>query len=127
MLAELYADCEHRPETDCLIWTRANNGPQAGGYPKKCVPNPDGGRGIQMYAHRIVCAIHHPEMTDEQVVLHECDTPACIAAWHLRPGTQMENVADMIAKRRHASHRQRNGDYVVSVDDWVETPDPACT
>lgn len=36
------------------------------------------------------------------VVMHLCDTPACVELTHLIPGTPAENVADMVAKGRQA-------------------------
>lgn len=36
-------------------------------------------------------------------VLHRCDTPACVNPSHLFIGTQLANIADMVAKRRHNS------------------------
>lgn len=36
------------------------------------------------------------------VVMHECDNPPCFNYWHLRLGTQADNLADMRAKGRQA-------------------------
>jgi HNH endonuclease len=35
-------------------------------------------------------------------VLHRCDYRACCNGAHLFPGTQQDNLADMVAKKRHA-------------------------
>lgn len=35
-------------------------------------------------------------------VLHKCDTPRCVNPEHLFLGTQLENIADMVTKKRQA-------------------------
>jgi len=40
------------------------------------------------------------EAAVEHVVRHDCDTPECIAVCHLRAGTQRENLADALARKR---------------------------
>lgn len=39
---------------------------------------------------------------DELRVLHHCDTPPCVRPDHLFAGTNADNIADMMAKGRHA-------------------------
>ena len=36
----------------------------------------------------------------EAILLHSCDTPACVRPDHLRPGTRRENSQDMISRGR---------------------------
>lgn len=49
-------------------------------------------------AHRFAWLLANGE-TSEQV-LHKCDNPACVRASHLFLGSQADNVADMMQKRR---------------------------
>jgi HNH endonuclease len=38
-----------------------------------------------------------------KVLRHTCDTRSCVNIWHMHPGTQKQNVRDMLAKGREAS------------------------
>lgn len=52
-------------------------------------------------AHRMAWRIAHGEDLDAGVkLLHACDNPPCVNPAHLRPGTQRENIADMVSKGR---------------------------
>jgi hypothetical protein len=65
--------------------------------------------GRMTLAHRVAWMEHHGPIPDGMIVMHACDTPACINIDHLRLGTQKQNVADMLAKgRRHSSQGERN-------------------
>lgn len=43
----------------------------------------------------------------DKVVMHSCDNPACVNPYHLKVGTQLENIADRKAKGRCARHLNR--------------------
>ena len=38
---------------------------------------------------------------EPEVVMHSCDTPACVRPEHLTGGTQLDNIRDRDEKRRH--------------------------
>ncbi len=48
--------------------------------------------------------------TPEMSVLHSCDNPPCCNPTHLYEGTQQQNIADRVARRRSAAGA-RNGRY----------------
>lgn len=62
--------------------------------------------------HRLVSALENGRFADVpeyhgSVVMHSCDNPSCCNPKHLKPGRQIENVADMFAKgRAHQSKRR---------------------
>lgn len=57
-------------------------------------------RGVPVLAHRFSWRLHHGSDPGSLLVLHHCDTPACINPEHLFLGTAADNTADMIAKGR---------------------------
>lgn len=80
------------PPNGCWVWNRTLSG---NGY---------GSIGLfnnKIYLHRLSFRIFHGEIAPEYQVLHKCDNPACFNPEHLFLGTVKDNVADMIAKKRH--------------------------
>lgn len=81
---------------ECWMWT----GPRfTNGYGRIYVP----GLGRKVSAHRVAWVVAHGSIPAAAVVLHECDTPLCVNPAHLRLGTHLDNVRDMVEKGRHAS------------------------
>lgn len=62
------------------------------------------------FAHRIAYAIYHGiKLSDiSDCILHTCDAPACINPHHLREGSRVENVADMVIKQRQSKGEQHS-------------------
>lgn len=66
-------------------------------------------------AHRVSCAMFNGPFAVVLDVLHDCDNPPCVNPKHLRPGTAVENAADMMARDRgptgdrsgHVTHPER--------------------
>lgn len=55
-------------------------------------------------AHRFAYELVHGAVPADTVVRHRCDNPPCCNPRHLIPGTQVQNVDDMVR-----GDRQRNG------------------
>ena len=51
-------------------------------------------------SHRVAWERLHGAIPPGKVLLHSCDTPACVNTDHLTVGTQRENMADKQAKGR---------------------------
>lgn len=53
-------------------------------------------------SHRYVYEITYGTIPVDLLVLHECDNPICVRPDHLFLGTQQDNIADKVTKRRQA-------------------------
>lgn len=51
--------------------------------------------------HRLSYVIHRGAIPEGQYVLHHCDRRACIRPDHLFLGTHLDNINDMLQKKRH--------------------------
>lgn len=92
-------------DEECWIWRGALGGVKKStgeGYGKFTV------NGRQYDAHRVSWELHNGRpVPDGLHILHTCDTPRCVNPRHLYPGTNDDNVADMVGKSRH-SFGERN-------------------
>ena len=70
----------------CWNWTGKQN---ENGYGSITV------EGTYTRAHRAMYFMLHPDADQSLVVMHTCDNPRCINPYHLRLGTQKENMMDM--------------------------------
>lgn len=52
--------------------------------------------------HRLAWEMQRGPIPDGQCVLHRCDNPPCVRVSHLFLGSNLDNIADKVAKRRQA-------------------------
>jgi len=58
-------------------------------------------RGKQHRAHRVAYGLTFRERLHPDILVrHRCDNPSCVRPSHLLTGTQADNMADMIRRRR---------------------------
>lgn len=57
-------------------------------------------KGKKHKAHRLFYRHFIKELSINTVVRHVCDNPVCCNPLHLLPGTQADNIADMMARNR---------------------------
>lgn len=90
---------------DCWEWT---GGVTHNGYGKFSI----GPRGEQriVRSHRLVWEMVYGEVPDGIQVLHRCDNRKCCNPEHLFLGTNVDNVADKVAKNRQARVINPRGD-----------------
>ncbi|MGE0456444.1 MAG: HNH endonuclease [Vicinamibacteria bacterium] len=61
--------------------------------------------------HRVSWEIHHGAIPVGMHVLHSCDVPWCVNPGHLWLGSNLDNIADKMAKGRHRSPTgEQNGE-----------------
>ena len=82
----------------CWLWTGAKD---RDGYGVIA----DGGRTLA--AHRVSYELHNRALPPGSLVMHSCDTPACVNPAHLSVGTKRTNALDMTRKGRRATKLSR--------------------
>ncbi len=87
------------PFTDCWIWMGSVN---KKGYGRLKAD------GKMQYAHRFSYSIYVGEIPKYMLVCHNCDNPPCVNPNHLFLGSDIDNVNDMIKKRRDRKAIGRN-------------------
>ena len=99
-LEELLQNIVVDPNTGCHVWQRATNSFGHGALVFD---------GVQWLAHRLAWTLANGPIPKGKYVLHRCDNPPCINLEHLWLGDNRDNVADMVAKKRHARGQWNGG------------------
>jgi hypothetical protein len=97
-----------RDDAECWPWTGCTT---SNGYGRA---SRDGGANV--LAHRFAFELVFGPIPSGLLILHACDTPACVNPAHLRVGTQQENVLDCVLKGRSA-RGEKNGHAKLTVAD----------
>lgn len=93
----LYTKKSDEPE-GCWVWSGAIR--KKDGYSQMEIVNGEGLRCLRT-AHQASWIIHSGAPLEKGLVLrHTCDNRLCVNPQHLVPGTQRENVHDMIGRGR---------------------------
>lgn len=86
-----------RKTPTCWLWTGASFRKGYGNFSWKF-----NGKVTNIGAHRFSYQLaHQVVLSRSQLVLHKCDTPACVRPAHLFVGTHDDNMRDMVHKGRH--------------------------
>lgn len=88
----------------CWLWT---SGAFKHGYGMVNLGRFADGRQQTTYAHRVAYVLAHGDIPQGMVVMHSCDTPACVNPAHLSLGDQGDNIRDCFARGRHPGKRGR--------------------
>lgn len=84
---------EKDPNSGCWLWAGSHQVPDGYGLVWW--------RGRYLGAHRAAYEASRGDgSTTGQVVRHSCDTPACVNPAHLLLGTNIDNMRDMVSRRR---------------------------
>jgi hypothetical protein len=91
----------HGPNGDCWIYTGETKPAMGGKGYAKISRN-----GKHVFVHRLAWEMEYGPIPEGKMLLHKCDNPPCCRPDHLIPGTQLDNMRDMIAKGRGPNMKQ---------------------
>jgi hypothetical protein len=98
-----------RPPVEQRFWAKVDmSGGMLGCWPYLGAPRGPEGYGAfwldgrQQIASRVAYLLSNGPIADDVVVRHSCDNSQCCNPLHLLAGSQVENIADKIIRRRQA-------------------------
>lgn len=103
-IERFWSKVDRRGTDECWPWTtRSTDGHGYGIF------SIGGFRKAKMYkAHRLAYLIEHGSIPAGLGVLHSCDNPPCCNPAHLRPGSQADNMRDVVVRVR-GNKGEKNG------------------
>lgn len=116
-------EVEGRLETPCWEWRGSLDGSGYGQF-HVMAPKESGKRRKRIAAHRLALELKLGRELAyvgkrKEYALHDCDNRKCVNPDHLRPGTQIDNTEDMMARGRQ--HRKFSPAVIDSIRrDWSE-------
>lgn len=100
-------------ENGCWLWRGCIRKPW--GYGQMSINNKP------VWAHRWSYEHYNGSIPEGHVVMHSCDTPACVNPKHLSTGTHEENMKDMYSKGRNNTFgRKGPGTHRRADPNWID-------
>lgn len=95
-IERFWARVQRGDPEDCWPWQGEKNNQGYGRFAKW-----RSGQRQRPLAHRVAYQLVAGDCGD-MCLLHSCDNPPCCNPGHLRPGTQLDNIQDALAKGRNS-------------------------
>ena len=102
IVARFWAKVDRRGDDECWPWLASTRSKGYGAFAYTF-----NGKSINDRANRFAFKLHYGPISDDILVCHMCDNPACCNPTHLFKGTHQDNVDDMMQKGR----RVKGGTY----------------
>lgn len=102
-------------ENGCLEWTGKLN---ADGYGDISIGGRENQTKVRAHRWALGFAMGGVVLPSEIFACHSCDNPACVCPTHLFPGTNQDNMDDMVSKGRSSllvTNRKLTDDQVLEI------------